>query len=295
MINVIQDLSIYFLSILCVLSRASLNIIDRKQYHYHQICPIVLGYWNNLFPLLIFEIILFLLNFDNFLTRVNLTFEPFLLASLAQIISYVFGYCFKFINVVHLGFISKSADLTISLGLIFLGFQQGLDILFLGLISSLFLVFYLFKNQNANFFVIFLLILTLTINGLVSFLFNERNYVTNTFTDLINLTEGVLLWRLIFSILILLAKQNLSSLYIFPINSIAYSLFSFRVFLSIFTQGSFIYLISHKFFILVIPILNMTAIAGALLAFIFLGEKLGRSDIFFISMFFLFSSSLFFY
>ena len=217
------------------------------------------------------------------------------MASLAQIISYVFGYCFKFINVVHLGFISKSADLTISLGLIFLGFQQGLDILFLGLISSLFLVFYLFKNQNANFFVIFLLILTLTINGLVSFLFNEWNYVTNTFTDLLNLTEGVLLWRLIFSILILLAKQNLSSLYIFPINSIAYSLFSLRVFLSIFTQGSFIYLISHKFFILVIPILNMTAIAGALLAFIFLGEKLGRGDIFFISMFFLFSSSLFFY
>ncbi len=291
----IQDLSIYFLSILCVLSRASLNVIDRKQYHYHQICPIVLGYWNNLFPLLIFEIILFLLNFDNFLTGVNLTFQPFMLASLAQIISYVFGYCFKFINVVHLGFISKSADLTISLGLIFLGFQQGLDILFLGLISSLFLVFYLFKNQNANFFVISLLILTLTINGLVSFLFNEWNYVTNTFTDLLNLTEGVLLWRLIFSILILLAKQNLSSLYIFPINSIAYSLFSFRVFLSIFTQGSSIYLISHKFFILVIPILNMTAIAGALLAFIFLGEKLGRSDIFFISMFFLFSSSLFFY
>ena len=36
-------------------------------------------------------------------------------------------------------------------------------------------------------------------------------------------------------------------------------------------------------------------IAGALLAFIFLGEKLGRGDIFFISMFFLFSSSLFFY
>ena len=47
-------------SIISTFSRAGLNVIDRKQFREEEVCPLVIGYWNNLLPIfLIFPIIFF--------------------------------------------------------------------------------------------------------------------------------------------------------------------------------------------------------------------------------------------
>jgi hypothetical protein len=195
----------------------------------------------------------------------------------------------------HLAVISKISDLTISVSLIFLGFNQGFFILTTGFLSLLMAALLVFFNKiYKNYLALIILIFVMTINGVLAFLFKEWNIIDNNANTIILFTCEVAFWRLLFSVFPLFIKHGLLSFFSFPSSSINSLQFFLRSLLSISTQSTFIFLITQELFILAIPILNLTAMAGALMAILFLNERFTKPDLVVMSVIFLSSSIPFF-
>ena len=287
-----NEFVIYITAIFCIFSRASLNVIDRSQYFNQKLCPIILGYWNNLIPSVFAIFIFYLTSVD---VEIKLSVEAFMLATVIQIVSYSFSFCLRFFKVMHLAVISKISDLTISVSLIFLGFNQGFFILTTGFLSLLMAALLVFFNKiYKNYLALIILIFVMTINGVLAFLFKEWNIVDNNANTIILFTCEVAFWRLLFSVFPLFIKHGLLSFFSFPSSSINSLQFFLRSLLSISTQSTFIFLITQELFILAIPILNLTAMAGALMAILFLNERFTKPDLVVMSVIFLSSSIPFF-
>lgn len=278
-------------SIISTFSRAGLNVVDRRQYQQEKSCPLLVGYWNNLLPvLLILPLIFFTPAFDNFLDdflAVDLVFMSILI----QCVAYSFSFAFKHLRVTDVAVLSKAADVTVPIALAFLGFyaMSYMPFLFLSTILVLFIFstgFDVFKKAYKSAIV---LVLMLTTQGVYAYFFGLNASLNKGFWSLLSAAFSVLAWRFIFSGFFLIYRRNFALVCFFPKEFLSRSEFYFRGFLTLLTQVTFIYAITAKNLMIVWPILNATGFLGAVFAYLFLGEKFRPKDVFFISFSFLIS------
>ncbi len=278
-------------SIISSLSRAGLNVVDRKQYQQEAACPLVVGYWNNLLPVfLMLPIVASTPASDDFLKNL-LTIDMVFMSILIQCVAYSFSFAFKHLRVADMAVLSKAADVTVPIVLAFLGFYSLSYSLFLFLlvILTLFIFSTGFNAFRKTYKSSIALILMLTIQGVYAYFFEIYSSHDNAFWSLLSAGFSVLVWRFIFSGIFLIYWRDASWICFFPKEFLSRSGFYIRGFLTLSTQVTFIFAISANNLMIVWPILNATGFLGAVFAYLFLGEKLSPKDIYFIAVAFLIS------
>lgn len=273
-------------SIISTFSRAGLNVVDRRQYQQEKVCPLVMGYWNNLLPaLLMFPIILFTPASDNYLKDL-LAIDLVFMSVLIQCVAYSFSLAFKCLRVTDVAVLSKAADVTVPIVLAFLGFYSISYVLFLFL--STILVLFIFSTGLDVFRKIYksavVLVLMLTAQGVFAYFFGLHSSYDREFWSLLSATFSVLVWRFIFSSFFLIYGRGPSNAYFFPKEFLSRNGFYLRGSLTLLTQVTFIYAITADNLMIIWPILNATGFLGAVFAYLFLGEKLKPRDFLFISL-----------
>lgn len=278
-------------SIISTFSRAGLNVVDRKQFQQERVCPLVIGYWNNLLPVcLILPLIIFTPAINNCVKDL-LSMELVLMSILIQCVAYSFSFAFKYLRVTDMALLSKAADSTVPLVLAFIGFYSIPYVFWIFLLSILALFIFsagLDVLQRAYKSAI-VLILILTTQGVYAYFFGLNVPHDRGFWSLLSAAFSVLVWRFIFSCAFLIYGRSISLIYFFPKEFLSRRGFYFRGFLTLLTQVTFIFALTANNLMIVWPILNTTGFLGAVFAYLFLGEKLSPKDILFISIAFLIS------
>jgi len=280
----IQESAPIFASVISSISRAGLNVVDRRHFRNVFICPIVIGYWNNLLPvLLIFPMVIAspaIIHVGDDL----LSLEVMTLSLLIQLVAYSFSHAFKFLRVADIAILSKTADITIPLILSLIGvYSIKYDLLWM--LPAIVVIFFLSAGATAakkSALASMILILMLSIQGIYSYFIGSNSPLDRGSWALISFTFAVLIWRFLFSAGLLLLKKGIFSIFAFPRNHLSLGGFYLRGFLTAITQLSFIFAISSKELMLVWPILNTTGFMGAIFAYLFLGERLNIKDFMFI-------------
>ena len=279
-------------SIISTFSRAGLNVVDRRQYQQGKSCPLLVGYWNNLLPvLLMFPVIVSTPAIDNCLEDF-LSVDLVFMSILIQCVAYSFSFAFKHLRVTDMAVLSKAADVTVPIALAFLGFYSISYVFFL--LFSTILVLFIFSTGVDVFKKAYksatVLVLMFTIQGVYAYFFGLNASLDKGFWGLLSAAFSVLAWRFIFSGVFLIYRRNLSWVCFFPKEFLSRSEFYFRGFLTLLTQVTFIFAITAKNLMIVWPILNATGFLGAVFAYLFLGEKFRPKDVLYISLSFLISS-----
>ncbi len=274
-----------FASVISTCSRAGLNVVDRKQFQRVGLCPLEIGYWNNLLPIILIAPFVILTPALDFLRKDILSFEAILLAVLIQLSAYSYGYCFKKLRVTDLAVLSKSADISVPLILAISGLYP-VPIYFFLLLPATLYIFVLCAGINAvkySYQSSIFLILALTIQGIYLYFLGIYSELDKNIWTLISLSFSVLIWRFIFSGFVLIYRKRVFFTFIVPENTFSCGTFYLRGFLTALTQVAYILSISSDQLLIVWPILNATGFVGAVFAHLFLGEKLSGRDFTFIS------------
>jgi hypothetical protein len=110
-----------------------------------------------------------------------------------------------------------------------------------------------------------------------SYLIFKDIFVGIDFKELLLISFALLIWRFIFSLTILLMHK-----YFYLDNhekqKTSFKCTFVRCFLNLSTQFSFIYVMSSKSYIFVLPILNSTGLIGAALAHYLIGERISSGE-----------------
>ncbi|QWD97089.1 hypothetical protein [Polynucleobacter sp. MG-6-Vaara-E2] len=277
-----------FASVISSFSRAGLNVVDRKQFRQDKVCPLIISYWNNLLPIiLMLPIILFTPAIDDCFDDL-LSLEVASLSILIQFVAYAFSYAFMVLRVTDVAVLSKSADLTVPLILVLLGFYSISYGVFL-LLPIVFAIFIFSAGVDVvkkTYKPSIVLVLMLTTQGLFASFVGLDMSLGRGFWGLLSVAFSVLVWRFGFSCFLLLFKHKVSDIFIFPRHFISHAGFYLRGFLTVVTQVTFIFAITAKNLMVLWPILNSTGFLGAVFAYLFLGEKVRLRDFIFISFVF---------
>lgn len=281
-------------SIVSTFSRAGLNVVDRRQFQKEVICPLVVGYWNNLLPVfLMLPFIIFTAAFNN--CRDNLlSLELIFMSILIQFVAYSFSYAFKYLRVTDVAVLSRTADITVPLTLVLLGFYSipSPFFLFLPAILALFIFSTGTVALKKAYKAAIALVLMLTAQGVYAYFLGFNTFHGKDFWSLLAASFSVLTWRFIFSGTFLIWRRGFNRAYYFPKEFLSRSGFYLRGFLTMLTQVTFIFAITASDLMVILSILNATGFMGAVLAYLFLGEKLSPRDFLFISIAFLISGSI---
>jgi len=276
-------------SLISSISRAGLNIVDRHQFKNVATCPIIVGYWNSFLPVvLIFPLMLFSPAIPYFVEDV-IAINVVFLALLIQLVSYSFGYAFSLLRVTDVAIISKSADITVPIFLSFFGLYS----LHLGVIWVLPLLIFIFilsagvKVAKRAGLASLALVVILSIQGIYSYFIGFNSSLNKGFWGLLSFATSVLLWRFIFSFLVMAYRGGFLTAIKFPRDTFSVRGFCIRGLLTVITQVTFLLAISANQLMLVWPILNTTGFTGAIFAYLFLGESLRPKDFVFIFLTFL--------
>lgn len=275
-------------SVISLFSRAGLNVVDRHQFRQEKACPLAIGCWNNLLPVLIFFPIVLSTPASKFCFNDLLSLEVTSLALIIQFVALSFSFAFKKLRVTDIAILSKSADITIPLVLVIAGTYSVsfsyfllLPIIILMFVYSAGIEAFKKSYQSST-----ILVLVLTIQGLYAYFVNFDMSLERGFWGLLSISFSILVWRFIFSSLFVISRQRGSYFYAFPRPILSRFSFYLRGVLTVVTQFSFVYAITSEHLMIVLPILNATGFLGALFAHIFLGEKLSLKD--FLCVFFAF-------
>jgi len=288
---VASDLLPVLASVISSLSRAGLNVVDRKQFRQEEVCPLVIGYWNNLLPVFLMLPIIIFFPSSNYLLNDISSLEIIFLALLIQWVAYSFSFAFRNLRVTDIAVLTKVADITVPFVLVMLGFYL-ITYSFFFLLPAILVIFICSAGMNIvkkTFKSSLVLVLALTVQGLYSYFVGFTIYFDRDFWGLLSVAFSVLVWRFIFSSGLMLYRQRIPHLYYFPRHSLTMDGFYFRGFLTVVTQVTFIFAITANNLLAVWPILNATGCLGAVFAYFFLGEKLAPKDIIFILFTFLIS------
>jgi len=288
---VASDLLPVLASVISSLSRAGLNVVDRKQFRQEEVCPLVIGYWNNLLPVFLMLPIIIFFPSSNYLLNDISSLEIIFLALLIQWVAYSFSFAFRNLRVTDIAVLTKVADITVPFVLVMLGFYL-ITYSFFFLLPAILVIFICSAGMNIvkkTFKSSLVLVLALTVQGLYSYFVGFTIYFGRDFWGLLSVAFSVLVWRFIFSSGLMLYRQRIPHLYYFPRHSLTMDGFYFRGFLTVVTQVTFIFAITANNLLVVWPILNATGFLGAVFAYFFLGEKLAPKDIIFILFTFLIS------
>jgi hypothetical protein len=270
-----------FASVISSLSRAGLNVVDRKQFQNEKICPLVIGYWNNFLPIILLLPAVFIAPNNTYFLRDIFSIEIVIFAILIQCVAFSFSYSFRVLRVTDIGILSKVADITVPISIAAFGYYLNSLSLFLFL-PALLLIFVLsaglnvvkkfYKSSTA-------LVLALTAQGIYAFFWGSDLYIDREFWGLLSIAFSILVWRFTFSGLLLIHRGRFSFV-LFPSKELLFNLgFYLRGFLTALTQVTFILAISTNNLMIVWPILNTTSFAGTVMAYVFLGEKLFPRDV----------------
>ncbi len=271
-------------SVISSFSRAGLNVVDRKQFRQERVCPLVIAYWNNLLPVLLLCPLIAVSPVLGGWFSDLLSFEIFLLSLLIQFVAYGFSFAFKKLRVIDIAILTKSADITVPLMLVIAG-VYSVTLSFFLLLPLILLIFILssgIENLKKSYQSSIFLVSMLTAQGVYAYFAEFNAAFDREFWSLLSIAFSVLVWRLIFSILFLLGEQRISNVVIFPRQYLSFMGFYLRGFLAAVTQVSFVFAITSNNLWIVWPILNATGILGAIFAYLFLRERLGLIDFFFI-------------
>ncbi len=271
-------------SLISSISRAGLNVVDRRQFNNASTCPIIVSYWNSFLPaVLIFPLILISPAVSYFVEDIFAISVAFL-ALLIQLVAYSFGYAFRLLRVTDIAILSKSADITVPIFLSIAGFYS----LHAGVIWMLPAIFFIFifsagiKVAKSAGWASLALVTILSIQGIYSYFIAFNSSLNKGLWSLLSLSFSVLLWRFIFSFLIMIYKEGFHKAIEFPRNIFSLRVFYVRGLLTVITQVTFLLAISANELMLVWPILNTTGFTGAIFAYLFLGERLRPKDFVFI-------------
>ena len=278
-------------SVISSFSRAGLNVVDRKQFRQEEVCPLVIGYWNNLLPVLFISPIIFFTPASNYYLSDLFSLEIIFLAALIQCVAYSFSFAFKKLRVTDIAVLTKTADITVPLALVFLGLYliPYSFFLLLPIISIIFIYSAGLNIVKKTYKSSLVLVLALTAQGVYAYVVGSTVYFNRGFWSLLSVAFSVLVWRFIFSGTLMLYRQRISRLYYFPIQFLTRTGFYIRGILTVLTQVTFIFAITAKNLLVVWPILNATGFLGAVFAYFFLGEKLAPRDFLFLLFAFLIS------
>ena len=276
-------------SVISSFSRAGLNVVDRKQFRQEIACPLVIGYWNNLLPVFLIAPIIFFSPAFSYCLDDLFSLDIVILSILIQLVAYAFSFVFKKLRVTDVAVLSKAADITVPLVLAITGFYSvsyGIFLL-LPIISIVFICSAGIDSIKKSYQSSIVLVLMLTAQGLYAYFADLNMRFDKEIWGLLSATFSMLIWRFIFSGLLLLHMRKKSYIFNFPTQSLSSTGFYLRGFLTVLTQVSFIFAISANNLMLVWPILNTTGFLGAVFAYFFLGEKLKKFDLFYILFAFL--------
>lgn len=276
-------------SLISSISRAGLNVVDRRQFINNSICPITISYWNNFLPIvLVAPFALFSPAAESVLADLISTCVV-LLALLIQLVAYSFGYAFRTLRVTDIAILSKSADITVPAFLSFAGvysLHSGL----IWILPAILIMFVLSAGIQAakrSSWASIVLVVILSFQGIYSYFVGFNSPLDTGLWGLISFAFAVLIWRFIISFLILIHKEGFTGVFKFPEKILALGGFYARGFLTAITQITFLFAISANQLMLVWPILNTTGFMGAIFAYLFLGERLHVRDFLFIFLTFL--------
>ena len=276
-------------SVISTFSRAGLNVVDRNQFRKEKICPFIIGYWNNLLPILILFPIILCTPARSYYIDDLISLPIIFLSILIQVVGYSFSYAFKSLRVTDIAVLSKSADITVPIILSITGYFL-ISIGFILLLPAILIAFAFSAGVGAlkkSYKSSAALVFALTVQGVFAYLMGLHETLDRSSWGLLSAAFSVLIWRFIFSGFILLHKGSLTNTFIFPKQLLSYGEFYLRGFLTVVTQVSFVFAISSNDVLIVWPILNATGLIGAIFAHLFLGERFSRVDFLFISFAFL--------
>jgi hypothetical protein len=276
-------------SLISSISRAGLNVVDRRQFINTSICPINISYWNNLLPVVLMTPLVLFSPAAEFVSADLISFYVVLLALIIQLVAYSFVYAFRTLRVTDIAILSKSADITVPAFLSFVG-AYSIHSGVIWILPAMLLMFVLsagIQVAKRSIWASIALVSILSAQGVYSYFVGFDSPLDTGVWGLLSFAFAVLIWRFIFSFFILIQKEGLTRSYKFPKEILTLGGFYTRGFLTAITQISFLLAISANQLMLVWPILNTTGFMGAIFAYLFLGERLHARDFLFIFLTFL--------
>ena len=273
----IEHFLVISVAIISSISRAIINVIDRWQLCYKGECIVKISFLNNLLPFLV--AITFGLSFGFALKIIQsiICIETFIFGAIAQSVALIFSFAIKRFELFKVTLMSKPSDFLISLTFgILRGFINVAEIsihLLSCLISApLFFKFKIFGLRVYSF--ILLIVLGLTIQAVLGKFLINSSFTDINYLDIIFFSIGVIFWRGVWSMLLLLYKTKLHKSLFIP-SKITFV----RAFLTLLTQSSFIYVISSRHVNIAVPILNLTGFFSILLANFLMKEPIDRNSL----------------
>jgi hypothetical protein len=276
-------------SLISSLSRAGLNVVDRRQFINTSICPINISYWNNFLPVVLMTPLILFSPAAEFVSLDLISIDVVLLALLIQLVAYSFGYAFRTLRVTDIAILSKSADITVPAFLSSMGIYS-IHLGVIWILPAIFMMFVLSAGIQAtkkSIWASIALVAILSSQGIYSYFVGFNLLLESGLWRLLSFTFAVLIWRFILAFLILSKKEGFIRAFKFPGEILTLGGFYTRGFLTAITQITFLLAISANQLMLVWPILNTTGFMGAIFAYLFLGERLHARDLLFIFLTFL--------
>ena len=205
-------------SLISSISRAGLNVVDRRQFINASICPINISYWNNFLPVVLMAPLVLFSPAAEFVSVDLISIYVVLLALLIQLVAYSFGYAFRTLRVTDIAILSKSADITVPTFLSFVGvysIHSGV-IWILPVILLMFVLSAGIQAAKRSSCASIALVAILSSQGIYSYFVGFNSPLDSGLWGLLSFAFAVLIWRFIFSFLILIQKEGFTRAFKFP-------------------------------------------------------------------------------
>lgn len=274
-----------FSACICVLTRAILNVCDRKIFKNSNTDFLKSIVYNSFFPFLLAISTAYLFGDKNQYFFTFILQPGVILSALAvQFTAYMFSYCFRKMTVKSIVISSKMADVFIPLFVFFITNEFKTTEYYYSFISTLLFIpilISLLKNNSEFYFMPSLtIILALIFQAVINSYFSMHSYA-NTWPKFLSLMSCILFWRSLF-LLIPLCIQSMRSIQKDDESNakkVAYFTLFIRAFLAFVSQASFFYSITRLSSNAAWPILNSTPLVACFTAHVFLKEKVGKVEI----------------
>ena len=275
-----------FLSaVLCVVTRALLNICDRKIFQKEATDFLKSIFYNALFPFLVSWAVT-LLCFDNNSYFAAYLFEPGVISSAlgAQAAAMIFSHCFSKMTVKSVVVSSKMADLFIPLMIFLVTSEYKISDYCFSLLSTILffpILYMIIKYKSEIYFKTSLALIVILVfqAGINSYF--AMHALADSWVKFLSMVTCILLWR-IFFIMGLYAWEWVKAL---PQSehsakkNVAYLALLLRAFLAFISQAAFFYSITRVSGNIAWPLLNSTPLVACFSAHILLREHTGKTEL----------------
>lgn len=271
-----SSIEVMICAALSVLSRAGLNVIDRKSYGHLQLPMLLTNTINNSLPLLGLTVALPFYADRTLLLGLLLDWRLIVFAGIIQLVAYCFSYAFRYLDIPSVLIFSKCPDMFIPLTVfLVLGYWSNADALF-SLVSVLVLLPIMWQQKFLGCsHIALLMLLLLVIQATVAPILVPMHHLNSHV--LLNTLFVVIFYRFVFCYVCLFyAHRSFTTL---RGQQTQWGLLLVRGVLAISTQFFFIAAISADSPVVAWPILNSTALIGIFFSALFLSEPANKAQL----------------